>query len=146
MKELLTLILHLHFFKVSGRKCASGRLNLCTRPWTHLGRRSHTIDRNAFMTHLLSVCSRVKQRQLKASFDFLHIRVCLIVDAHLLDQASVSSWMPATSYKLQLKAQQLSWMWESCSPPDSRCKIRRAVFSFLFLHELIHGWSQRAEE
>lgn len=125
MKELLTLILHLRFFKVSGRKCASGCLNLCTRTWTHLGRRSHTINRNAFMT--LTVCVQQGERKAAESFFWfpLHQSLC--------NCRCTSAWpsvhqLVNACYTLQLKAQQLSWMLERCSPPDSRCKIRGAVF------------------
>lgn len=48
------------------------------------------------MAHSLSMCSGLKEKRLKASFDFLYIRVCVIVDVCLRESERLLDYSPVS--------------------------------------------------
>lgn len=88
----------------------------------------------------LSVCSGAKGKWLKASFDFLYIRVCVIVDArlsvrvceYLCASASLLACLSVTAYVRickQVAPKGITVVSNvKRSPPDTRYKKRDALF------------------
>ena len=94
----------------------------------------------------LSVCSGAKEKWLKASFDFLYIRVCVVVDArpsvrvceYLCASASLLACLSVTAYVRickQVAPKGIAVVSNvRRSPPDTRYKKKELHYLFLFIY------------